>query len=100
VRRDSQGWPVEDAVVLDLDEPLEQDPPPRLPARPKTGAYPEDFYQGVPAHYRYHIGRDEKPAKAMAKGYSVPVRTVHGWISEARRRGHLEPAPRQGRAGG
>jgi hypothetical protein len=59
---------------------------------------PDEFYEELAKVYEGFVGNKVAPAPAIAQGARVSVRTVHGWISEARRRGHLPPA-RRGRAG-
>jgi hypothetical protein len=73
--------------------------PLRLPPRPAHGRYPDDFYAHVARAYRLCLEWGDPPAQRIADENDVPARTVHGWFVEARRRGLLEPAGRQGRAG-
>lgn len=56
------------------------------------------FYQQVARAYRQYAEESRAPAAAIADEAEVPVRTVHRWIAEARRRGHL-PEGRRGRVG-
>ncbi|GAA4664048.1 helix-turn-helix domain-containing protein [Amycolatopsis dongchuanensis] len=56
------------------------------------------FYEEVARAYKQYAEESRAPAAAIARETGVPVRTVHRWISEARRRGHL-PAGRRGRVG-
>jgi hypothetical protein len=73
--------------------------PLRLPARPPHGRYPDSFYAAVARFYRLCLEWGDPPAQRIADDNDVPVRTVHGWIVEARRREFLDPNGRQGRAG-
>lgn len=70
----------------------------RKPLRRPDGTNPDGFYQQVAAAYSEAVLATSKPAKVLAEEAGVPVGTVHRWIREARRRGHLPPA-RRGRAG-
>lgn len=62
------------------------------------GRITDDFLKDIADAYRWSVGMEESPAPAIAKQADVPVRTVHRWIYEARKRGILPPA-RTGRAG-
>lgn len=62
------------------------------------GRITDAFLEDVAAAYRWHVGAKNAPAPAIAENSGVPVRTVHRWIYEARKRGILPPA-RTGRAG-
>lgn len=62
------------------------------------GRDPDEFYSEVATAYRQYAEASKSPAAAMAQEAEVPVKTVHRWISEARRRGHLPPG-RRGRVG-
>ncbi|MEU9245677.1 hypothetical protein [Streptomyces sp. NPDC048385] len=62
------------------------------------GRITDDFLQDVAEAYRWYASRDEPPAPSIAQMAGAPVRTVHRWIYEARKRGILPPA-RSGRAG-
>jgi hypothetical protein len=71
----------------------------RLPQiKPPEGRITDDFLQDVADAYRWHADRDMPPAPSIAELSGAPVRTVHRWIYEARKRGILPPA-RSGRAG-
>ncbi|MGW5427928.1 hypothetical protein ACWET9_12010 [Streptomyces sp. NPDC004059] len=71
----------------------------RLPQiKPPTGRITDDFLQDVADAYRWYADRDQAPAPAIAELSGTPVRTVHRWVYEARKRGILPPA-RAGRAG-
>ena len=80
--------------------PFENDPkytqirPLRAPERP----IPDDFYEDLAQVYKGLVANKTAPAPAIAQQAGVSVRTVHGWISEARKRGYLPPA-RRGAAG-
>src|SRR4051794_26382020 len=63
-----------------------------------NGTNPDLFYRQVAGAYTAAIATSQKPAPLIAERAGVPVPTVHRWIAEARRRGHLPPA-RKGRAG-
>jgi hypothetical protein len=77
-------------------------PPPPKTQRAKLGRPdgkdPDKFYAQVAQAYREYAPRTRATAVAIAEEAGVPVGTVHGWIREARRRGHL-PAGREGSAG-
>ncbi len=65
----------------------------------RPGPSPSDaFYRQVATEYLLRAGETRAPAAALASEAGVPVGTVHRWVREARRRGHL-PAGRPGRAG-
>lgn len=68
------------------------------PLRRPDGSDPDTFYKLVGDHYRWHAAVTAKPAARIAADAGVPVTTVHRWIREARRRGHLPPG-RKGKAG-
>jgi hypothetical protein len=65
---------------------------------PGQRPYPSEFYDTVAAVYRAHAAHANNPAGRIAEAANVPVKTVHGWIAECRRRGLLAPG-RAGRAG-
>jgi hypothetical protein len=67
-------------------------------SRPHPNTPPDVFYRQVAGAYTAAIATSQKPAPLIAERAGVPVPTVHRWIAEARRRGHLPPA-RKGRAG-
>lgn len=62
------------------------------------GRITDAFLEDVAQAYRWHVGAKNAPAPAIAESSGIPVRTVHRWIYEARKRGILPPA-RTGRAG-
>jgi hypothetical protein len=66
--------------------------------RPSTSPYPDSFYAAVAKAYREFMASDRAPAARLAEEAEVPVRTVHTWVQEARRRGHL-PKGQQGKVG-
>lgn len=69
-------------------------PPPRPTLQRPDGKDTDGFYRLVARAYRDYAPRTRKPAVEMAKEADVPVTTVHRWIREARRRGHLPPSGR------
>jgi hypothetical protein len=64
---------------------------------PPKGRITDEFLVHVASAYAQAVG-EGSPAKVIAEQAKVPIRTVHGWISQARKRGHLPPG-RPGRAG-
>jgi hypothetical protein len=62
------------------------------------GSDPDAFYEQVARAYREYAAQGHAPARDIANEAGVPVGTAHGWIREARRRGHLPPG-RKGKAG-
>lgn len=62
------------------------------------GRLTDEFLADVADAYRWLTRAKRAPAPAIADMAKVPVRTVHRWIYEARKRDILPPA-RQGRAG-
>lgn len=62
------------------------------------GRLTDDFLRDVADVYRWATDAQQAPAPAIAELADVPVRTVHRWVYEARKRGILPPA-RTGRAG-
>ena len=79
-----------------------QEPADPVPARAvlsRPGPAPSDaFYADVAREYLLRAADTGAPARALADEAGVPVGTVHRWVREARRRGHL-PAGRPGRVG-
>lgn len=74
-------------------------PPGRVPQlKPPEGRLTDDFLRDVAEVYRWVTLTDRSPAPAISEMCGTPVRTVHRWIYEARKRGILPPA-RSGRAG-
>lgn len=66
--------------------------------RPESKPYPEAFWRDVAETYFRASTFSERPAAEIAEASGLPVRTVHRWVAEARKRGHLAPT-RPGRAG-
>ncbi|MBP5892801.1 hypothetical protein [Streptomyces scabiei] len=62
------------------------------------GRLTDEFLRDVADAYLWFADAKQSPAPAIADMASVPVRTVHRWIYEARKRDILPPA-RPGRAG-
>jgi hypothetical protein len=52
----------------------------------------DEFYRRVGEIYGKAAVASTRPAADLATIWEVPVTTVHRWIREARRRGHLPPA--------
>jgi hypothetical protein len=75
----------------------------RVPQRlrvPEGRRLSDDFYQRVADLYSWCARWSVAPAPALAAANeNVPVSTVHAWIKEARRRGLLAPARKQGSTG-
>jgi hypothetical protein len=67
-------------------------------SRPKlgrpNGRDPDSFYRLVATVHAEAVSHGLPPAPTLASEAQVPVRTVHGWIREARRRGFLPPTRR------
>lgn len=90
----STSWSVEIADQVGTTDGV--DPPPLH--RP-PGRLSEDFFLAVARAYSRHASTPgARPGPELAKEAGVAVKTVHGWISEARKRGFLPPATK-GRAG-
>lgn len=71
----------------------------RIPQlKPPEGRLTEDFLRDVADVYRWATDMGQSPGPAIAELAGVPVRTVHRWVYEARKRRILPPA-RSGRAG-
>jgi hypothetical protein len=94
-----------------FDEPPAPMPKPPKPLRRQSEMLPplrvtpaagrdhgEDFYREIARMYGLLTRNGTAPAPALAAANGVKVSTVHRWIKEARRRGHLPPA-RRGKAG-
>lgn len=80
---------------------------PRIPAlptpgprrkleRPRGTRYSDDFYRQVANAYRHSVAEGKAPAPQMQTETGAPITTIHRWIRQARKRGHLGPA-KQGR---
>lgn len=92
---------VRDTLALLADADTEEPAPSgRAPLRrPSSNPYPPAFYEAVAAAYREYVTSDPRaPAARVAEEAGVPVRTVHTWIQQARRRGFL-PKGRRGKVG-
>ncbi|MEU5339365.1 hypothetical protein AB0H18_00665 [Streptomyces sp. NPDC020766] len=84
--------------MLVSDAP-EQDKAGKVPVlRPPEGRLTDEFLRDVATAYRWYTEAKQPPAPAMAEQADVPVRRVHRWVADARKRGLLPPA-RPGRAG-
>lgn len=69
-------------------------------AHETSGKRPDEWYGLLGTIYQQLLVQGEqRPAAAIARANDVPLRRVHRWITEARRRGLMAPARRQGRAG-
>jgi hypothetical protein len=68
------------------------------PLRSPEGRITPEFLQQVAVAYRRAAAERRKPAPVMAEEARVPIRTVHGWITQARKQGYLPPG-RKGRVG-
>ena len=55
----------------------------------------DEFLTDLAAAYSELSAAKRAPAPAIAEQTCAPVRTVHGWIAEARKRGYLAPARRE-----
>lgn len=91
---------------VELGELRARAPGRRIVERPREplgrpGPDPErldDFYLRVAEAYSSAAETSGRPAAVLAEENDVPVGTVHRWVREARRRGHLGPG-RRGVAG-
>jgi hypothetical protein len=81
-----------------LDRARIKPPRPRATLTRPDGKDPDAFYAQVARAYQDYAPRTRAPAAEIAKEADVPIGTVHGWVREARRRGHLPPG-RKGKAG-
>jgi hypothetical protein len=66
--------------------------------KPPAEGLTEEFLADLAEAYRELVVAKRAPAPAIAEQTGRPVGTVHRWIGEARKRGHLPPAQR-GKAG-
>jgi hypothetical protein len=64
---------------------------------PEGQPKPDSFYKDVARLYGEVALNTPQPAVVIAKANGVPVRRVHGWVKEARRRGLMAPGERQAR---
>lgn len=60
----------------------------------------EAFLKRIAEQYTEHVQAKVMPAPAIAEAENAPVRTVHRWIYEARKRGLLPPGTPSGLCGG
>lgn len=82
-----------------VSDEQEGHPPGKIPIiKPPQGRLTDDFLRDVAEAYQWFAEAKQPPAPGIADIAEVPVRTVHRWIYEARKRGFLPPA-RTGRAG-
>lgn len=82
-----------------VSDEQEGHPPGKIPIiKPPQGRLTDDFLRDVAEAYQWFAEAKQPPAPGIADIAEVPVRTVHRWIYEARKRGILPPA-RTGRAG-
>lgn len=70
----------------------------KFPVIKPPGRITDDFLRDVADAYRWFTNAKQPPAPAIAEMADVPVRRVHRWVSDARKRGFLPPG-RPGRAG-
>jgi hypothetical protein len=63
-----------------------------------TGNLTDDFLEQLAAAYTELIAYKQPPAPAIAEQTESPIRTVHRWVAEARKRGKLPPG-KKGRVG-
>jgi hypothetical protein len=63
---------------LDGRLPISEEPP-----------YSEDFYRKVARQYADRAERSSRPAEELALINDIPVRRIHSWVKEARKRGYL-----------
>jgi hypothetical protein len=68
------------------------------PVQPPGGRITDDFLRHVATAYARATAEERAPGPAIAAEAGVPVRTVHGWITQARKKGMIPPG-RRGRAG-
>ena len=54
----------------------------------------DDFLATIATYYVQAVRADSHPGPAIAARTGSPVRTVHRWVAEARKRGLLAPATR------
>lgn len=84
------------SLVSDGTEGLPAGKIPQIKA--PEGRLTDEFLGDVAEAYRWLTDAKKAPAPAISEMTNVPVRTVHRWIYEARKRNILPPA-RPGRAG-
>jgi hypothetical protein len=96
---DLSSWSVTTPADSYAAEGLPGKPARKLPKiEPPGGRITDDFLRDVADAYRWFTEAKEPPAPSIAEVAGVPVRTVHRWIYEARKR-ELLPPGRTGRAG-
>lgn len=96
---DLPGWSfttASDAYAAESDDGEPKRKVPKIEA--PGGRITDDFLRDVADAYVWFTDAKQSPAPAIAESAGVPVRTVHRWVYEARKRGILPPA-RSGRAG-
>jgi hypothetical protein len=74
----------------------------RIPKRlrvPERRRLSDDFYRRVADLYSWCAVSGVAPAPALSEANDVAETTVHAWVKEARRRGVLAPARKQGSTG-
>lgn len=64
---------------------------------PPTEGLTDEFLAEVAEAYRRAVTKRLPPAKALAELAGVSPRTVHDWVSKARKRGIMPPAASRGR---
>jgi hypothetical protein len=89
LREEADGAPSEFKILQQIRRPKLTRP---------DGTDPDAFYSLVADAYREYAPQTSKPGTRIAEEAGVPIGTAHGWIREARRRGHLPPG-RKGKAG-
>lgn len=73
-------------------------PPPSGLVKPANGRLTDEFLANVARNYLFAVTKKVPPGPMIAGRAGVPVRTVHRWVAEARRRGML-PQGTKGKAG-
>lgn len=90
-------WLVEQRNQAEPARPDDVTPPPPKPKKPAgpaplrrpDGKDPEGFSRHLAEVYQALEAGGFPPAATIAKRLGVPDRTVHRWVGEARKRGHL-----------
>jgi hypothetical protein len=62
---------------------------PRLELLSDRPPYSDAFYEEVARKYVNWAARSPRPAEVLARANDVPVRRIHSWVKEARKRGYL-----------
>lgn len=83
-------------TLADMWTPAEI-PATRGPLTRPDGTDPDGFSRRVAAAYREAVATSSTPAKVLAEEAAVPVTTVHRWIRDARRAGHIPPTKKGAR---